>query len=94
LTVPAGATHTLGCFLLCWRRKIAFIKPEALFVGSFFALDQLPKDRLPHIAIAGRSNVGKSSLLNQIMGQRKLAKVSGTPGRTRSLNFLKIVKSY
>jgi GTP-binding protein len=61
-----------------------------LFVGSYFALDQLPKDGLPQIAVAGRSNVGKSSLLNQIVGQRKLAKVSSTPGRTRSLNFFKI----
>ncbi len=40
--------------------------------------------------MAGRSNVGKSSLLNQIVGQRKLAKVSSTPGRTRSLNYFKI----
>lgn len=72
------------------NHKIAFVKPEASFVGSFFALNQLPKDRLPQIAVAGRSNVGKSSLLNQIVGQRKLAKVSGTPGRTRSLNFFKV----
>jgi GTP-binding protein len=61
-----------------------------LFVGSYFALDQLPKDGLPQIAVAGRSNVGKSSLLNQIVSQKKLAKVSSTPGRTRSLNFFKI----
>ena len=53
-------------------------------------MDQLPCDKLPQIAVAGRSNVGKSSLLNQIVGQRKLAKVSSTPGRTRSLNFFKI----
>jgi GTP-binding protein len=71
-------------------RNIVFKKPEALFVGSFFALDQLPNDGLPQVAVAGRSNVGKSSLLNQIVGQRKLAKVSSTPGRTRSLNFFKI----
>ncbi len=70
--------------------KIAFTKPEASFVGSFFALNQIPKDRLPQVAVAGRSNVGKSSLLNQIVGQRKLAKVSGTPGRTRSLNYFKV----
>jgi len=59
-------------------------------VGSFFALDQLPGDRLPQIAVAGRSNVGKSSLLNRIVGKKRLAKVSSTPGRTRSLNFFRI----
>ncbi len=63
-------------------------------MGSFFALDQLPRDHLPQIAVAGRSNVGKSSLLNRIVGQRKLAKVSRTPGRTRSLNFFKIDNKY
>jgi GTP-binding protein len=53
-------------------------------------MEQLPRDGLPQVAVAGRSNVGKSSLLNQIVGQRKLAKVSSTPGRTRSLNFFRI----
>jgi GTP-binding protein len=72
------------------RRKIVFKRPEASFIGSFFALGQLPRDGLPQVAVAGRSNVGKSSLLNQIVGQRKLAKVSSTPGRTRSLNFFRI----
>ena len=75
-------------------KKIVVTKPEASFVGSFFALDQLPRDRLPHVAVAGRSNVGKSSLLNQILSQRKLARVSSTPGRTRSLNFFKIDNRY
>jgi len=72
------------------RQKIVLKKPEASFVGSFFAMEQLPRDGLPQVAVAGRSNVGKSSLLNQIVGQRKLAKVSSTPGRTRSLNFFRI----
>lgn len=64
------------------------------FVGSFFALDQLPKDRLPQVAIAGRSNVGKSSLLNRLLGSCKLAKVSATPGKTRSLNFFLVDEKY
>jgi GTP-binding protein len=72
------------------KKTIAYSRPEAQFIGSFFAMDQLPKDRLPQVAVAGRSNVGKSSLLNQMVGRRKLAKVSSTPGRTRSLNFFKI----
>ena len=57
------------------------------FVGSFFALNQIPRDRRPEIAVAGRSNVGKSSLLNRLLGRKKMAKVSSTPGKTRSLNF-------
>ncbi len=61
---------------------------EAIFVGSFYAIDQLPKDRRAQVAIAGRSNVGKSSLLNRLLGKRKkLAKVSATPGKTQSLNY-------
>lgn len=50
-------------------------------------MQQLPRDTRPQIALAGRSNVGKSSLLNRLVGRRGLAKVSGTPGKTRSLNF-------
>jgi len=57
------------------------------YIGSFYDYAQLPKDKRPQIAFAGRSNVGKSSLLNKITGQKKLAKVSRTPGKTRSLNF-------
>ncbi len=72
------------------KEKIVFRNPEASFVGSFFAPDQLPGDRLPQVAVAGRSNVGKSSLLNRLLDQRKLARVSSTPGRTRSLNFFRI----
>ncbi len=48
---------------------------------------QYPPDNLKEIAFAGRSNVGKSSLLNLITGRRKLAKVSGSPGKTRTINF-------
>lgn len=52
--------------------------------------DQYPADDLPEIAFAGRSNVGKSSLLNLLTGRRKLAKVSGSPGKTRTINFYRI----
>jgi GTP-binding protein len=50
-------------------------------------LDQLPAPTGPEVAFAGRSNVGKSSLLNALTGRRALARVSVTPGRTRQLNF-------
>lgn len=64
------------------------------FIGSFYKLSQLPKDPRPQIAFAGRSNVGKSSLLNKITGKKRLAKVSQTPGKTRALNFFLINDSF
>lgn len=48
---------------------------------------QYPPDTMPEIAFAGRSNVGKSSLLNLLTNRRKLARVSGSPGKTRTINF-------
>ena len=48
---------------------------------------QYPPEDLPEIAFAGRSNVGKSSLLNLITGRKSLARVSGSPGKTRTINF-------
>lgn len=51
---------------------------------------QYPEDNLKEIAFAGRSNVGKSSLLNLLTGRKKLAKVSGSPGKTRTINFYRI----
>jgi GTP-binding protein len=60
---------------------------SAEFHISAAELQQIPKRPLPHIAVVGRSNVGKSSLLNALLGRRALAKTSGTPGKTRLLNF-------
>ena len=57
------------------------------FIKSAAKLNQTPKEPIPHIAFAGRSNVGKSSLLNAIFGRKKMAMVSSTPGKTRLLNF-------
>ena len=60
---------------------------ECRFVHAAQRLDQLPPPDGPEVAFAGRSNVGKSSLLNALTGRRSLARVSNEPGRTRQLNF-------
>ena len=60
-------------------------KPE--FVLGVVRVDQLPLKRLPEFAFAGRSNVGKSSLINAVTGCPKLARASNTPGRTQEVNF-------
>lgn len=52
--------------------------------------NQYPEDNLKEIAFAGRSNVGKSSLLNLLTNRKKLARVSGSPGKTRTINFYRI----
>ena len=57
------------------------------FVAGAVRLDQLPAAELPEAAFAGRSNVGKSSLINALVGQRALARISATPGRTRQINL-------
>jgi GTP-binding protein len=63
---------------------------KAEFVVSSGKPDSFPNDRLPEIAFLGRSNVGKSSLINALTGQRKLAFTSGTPGRTQTINFYRV----
>lgn len=60
------------------------------FVLSVANLKQLPADDREEVAFAGRSNVGKSSLINALFGQRKLAKTSSTPGRTQQLNYFNL----
>src|SRR3974390_920521 len=60
---------------------------EARFVTGASLAGALPADGLPEIAFAGRSNVGKSSLINALTGRGTLARTSNTPGRTRQINF-------
>ena len=57
------------------------------FLTSVFDLKQLPAPDIPEIAFAGRSNVGKSSLLNRLIQRKNLVKISSKPGKTQSLNF-------
>ncbi|MCL2561766.1 MAG: ribosome biogenesis GTP-binding protein YihA/YsxC [Rikenellaceae bacterium] len=59
---------------------------SAVFKCSSAKLAQIPRDGLPEFAFIGRSNVGKSSLINMLTARPKLAKVSGTPGKTRLIN--------
>lgn len=63
---------------------------DAEFVISAVSEKQYPKDDLPEFALAGRSNVGKSSLINTIVNRRKLARTSQQPGKTQTLNFYKV----
>lgn len=63
---------------------------ECTFVAGAVSFDTLPKQGLPEVAFAGRSNVGKSSLVNALTGRRTLARVSNTPGRTREINFFRL----
>lgn len=58
----------------------------AKFVISNTNIDKCPKDNLPEYAFIGRSNVGKSSLINMLTGHKKLAKISGKPGKTQLIN--------
>ena len=63
---------------------------KAEFVLCAAWKSQWPENDLPEICLAGRSNVGKSSFINTITSRKNLAKVSGTPGKTRTLNFFNI----
>lgn len=62
----------------------------ATFVGAATSARRLPPAGPPEVAVGGRSNVGKSSFLNMLLGRRGLARISRTPGRTRQLNFFDV----
>lgn len=73
-------------------RGEALFKGPCSFVKGVTRIEELPKDGRPEIAFAGRSNVGKSSLINALTGRASLARVSVTPGRTREINFFSLGK--
>ncbi len=67
---------------------------QAKYVASYFNADDIPGTGYPEIAFAGRSNVGKSTLINKILNRRKIAQVSKTPGKTKALNYFEINGKY
>lgn len=67
---------------------------SAEFLMSNSKVDKCPKDRLPEYAFIGRSNVGKSSLINMMMQHKNLAKTSGRPGKTQLINHFLINKAW
>lgn len=62
---------------------------DTQFVKSVYKISDLPEEEYPEIAFAGRSNVGKSSLINKMINRKNLVKVSSQPGKTRCLNFFR-----
>ena len=70
----------------------ALFRAPSTFVKGVVGMDGLPQDGRPEVAFAGRSNVGKSSLINALTARKSLARVSVTPGRTRELNFFTLGK--
>ena len=71
---------------------VNFAKAE--FVRSAANREGFLRDTLPQFAFAGRSNVGKSSLLNLLTNRKSLARVSGSPGKTRTINFYRVNKQF
>ena len=66
------------------------MQPSLTLETTAFTEDQLRERETPQVALAGRSNVGKSSLINALAGRRQLAKTSASPGKTRSVNYYRV----
>jgi len=67
---------------------------QAEFVLSAVSKNDFPREGIPEVVFAGRSNVGKSSLINRLAGDGNLARTSSTPGKTRSINFYRLNRSF
>ena len=63
---------------------------DGIFEAAAGKPDQLPEDSFPEIVFSGRSNVGKSSLINKLLNRKALARVSATPGKTGTINFYRV----
>ena len=63
---------------------------EAFFEAAFGSLEQMPPSDMPEVCFSGRSNVGKSSLINKVLNRKNLARVSQTPGKTVTINFYRL----
>ena len=79
-----------------WKKSkvCSMIIKEAELETVAVKASQYPEDTMPEIAFAGRSNVGKYSLLNLLTNRKSLARVSGSPGKTRTINFYKVNKAF
>jgi GTP-binding protein len=64
------------------------------FIKSVYNVKDIPKFRLPEVILCGRSNVGKSSFINSLFNRKNLAKISSTPGKTRSINYYQVDEKY
>jgi GTP-binding protein len=87
MTAPTAHSSTADL-----ARGEALFKRPCTFIKGVVRVADLPQNGRPEVAFAGRSNVGKSSLINALAGQKCLARVSVTPGRTRELNFFALGK--
>ena len=72
------------------KKGVDLFKHPVTFVKGCVAVDHLPETDLPEVAFAGRSNVGKSSILNALSNQKNLARTSNTPGRTQEINYFNV----
>lgn len=73
---------------------IKIFRQEAKFIAGVASINQFPKLHIPQVAFIGKSNVGKSSLINSICRRKNLARVSHTPGRTQQINFFSIADKF